>query len=246
MWHQTGTVHQDAGEAEAAEDAYRKSLAIKVRLGNIAGQANTLGQLGLLYGTLLDRPEEAVAFIRQAADKFVEIHDVAGERRQRSNLANNLRKLGRFEEARKETYRAIECHEQVGFDHAGEPWKTWAILAAIENDAENPAAAKEANLKAIHSYLAYRRDGGENHDPPGRICLAVSERLLAGDPTAAATLLDELVSDRDAAWLVPFIQALQAIVAGSRDRSLGDAPGIDYKMSAEILWLLQTLEQVGK
>ena len=46
IWHQTGMVYQEAGQPEAAEDAYRKSLAIKVRLGNVAGQASTLQQLG--------------------------------------------------------------------------------------------------------------------------------------------------------------------------------------------------------
>ena len=46
IWHQTGMVYQEAGQPEAAEDAYRKSLAIKVRLGNVAGQAGTLRQLG--------------------------------------------------------------------------------------------------------------------------------------------------------------------------------------------------------
>ena len=47
-WHQTGMVYQEAGQPEAAEDAYRKSLAIKVRLGNVAGQASTLDATGEL------------------------------------------------------------------------------------------------------------------------------------------------------------------------------------------------------
>ena len=45
-WHQTGMVYQEAGQPEAAEDAYRKSLAIAVRLGNVAGQASTLTATG--------------------------------------------------------------------------------------------------------------------------------------------------------------------------------------------------------
>ncbi len=48
IWHQTGMVYQEAGQPEAAEDAYRKSLAIKVRLGNVAGQASTLSATGEL------------------------------------------------------------------------------------------------------------------------------------------------------------------------------------------------------
>ena len=101
-WHQTGMVYQEAGQPEAAEDAYRKSLAIKVRLGNVAGQASTLGQLGNLYDDVLGRPEQAVAFYRQAADKYVELGDEANEGLVRNNLAETLRKLRRFDEARQE------------------------------------------------------------------------------------------------------------------------------------------------
>ncbi len=153
--------YQEAGQPEAAEDAYRKSLAITVRLGDVAGQAGTLVQLGNLYDDELDRPEEAVAFYRQAADKYVEGSDTAKEGRARNNLGKTLRKLRRLDEARQEIRRAIECKAQFG--HAAEPWKSWSILADIETDAGNPAAAAEAKGKAIASYLAYRRDGGENH-----------------------------------------------------------------------------------
>ena len=133
------------------------------------------------------------------------------------------------------------------FGHASEPWKTWAILADIETDAGNPTAAAEAKRKAIECYLAYRRDGGENHDADGRICLAVTQPLLAGDPAAAASLLQQLAADpKLPAWLRPFIQALQAIVAGSRDRTLADAPDLHYTMAAEILFLLDKLEKAGK
>jgi hypothetical protein len=44
----------------------------------------------------------------------------------------------------------------------------------------------------------------------------------------------------------PFIQALQAIVAGSRDRTLADAPDLNYTMAAEILFLIETLEKRGR
>jgi tetratricopeptide (TPR) repeat protein len=236
FWHQTGRVYQEAGQPEAAEDAYRKALAIEVRLGDVAGQASTLGQLGSLYGDQLGRTEEAVAFYRQAVDKYVEIRDVAGEGRQRNNLAIELRKLRRLDEARQEIRRAIECDAQFG--HAAEPWKTWAILADIETDSDNPADAAEARRKAIACYLAYRRDGGENHDDAGRICLAVTERLLAGDSAGAAAFLQQYAAH-------PFKHALQAIVASSRDRALADAPELDYSMAAEILFLIETLENTN-
>ena len=104
-------------------------------------------------------------------------------------------------------------------------------------------AAAEANRKAISCYLAYRRDGGENHYDDGRLCLAVTQPLLGGDLAAAASLLEEVAADSDFARLLPFIQALQAIVAGSRDRTLADAPNLDITMAAEILFLIETLEK---
>jgi tetratricopeptide (TPR) repeat protein len=229
--HQIGMVYGNAGHPEAAEDAYRKSLAIRVRLGNVAGQASTLMQLGILYGEVLARLEEAVTFYRQAADKFVEIQDVTGEGRTRNNLAAALRRLGRFDEARQEILRAIECRAHLG--RATRPWTSWSVLASIETDAGNITAAAEAKGRATASYLAYRRGGGENHDVRGRICLDITQSLLQG-----------LASSPElSAWIRPFIQVLQAIVSGGRDRTLADTPGLDYTMAAEILFLLETLEK---
>ncbi len=241
VWHQTGRVYQDAGQPEAAEDAYRKSLAIKVRLGDVAAQASTLNQLGILYDDDLGRTEEAVAFLRQAVDKSLECRDVAKEGTRRYNLALRLRKLRRFDEARQEIRRAIECDMQFG--HASQPWKTWAILAKIETEAGNPTAAAEAKGKAITCYLAYRRDGGENHSGDGRLALDVTQSLLAGDTAEAASLLQQLASVPRAAQLLPFIRALQSIVAGHRDHTLADAPDLDYTMAAEIHFLIETLEK---
>jgi tetratricopeptide (TPR) repeat protein len=239
IWHQTGMVHLASGQPQAAEDAYRQSLAISVRLGDVAGQASTLNQLGNLYKDVLDRSEDAAGFYLQAADKFVESRDVAREGVSRSNLANALRKLRRLDEARQENLRAIECKEQ--FSHASTPWTSLAILADIETDSGNAAAAAEAKGKAIACYLAYRRDGGENHHPDGRISLAVSQALRSGESAQSATLLQQLAADPEATELLPFIGALQAIVAGSRDPALADQPELDFSMAAEILLLIESL-----
>ena len=193
-----------------------------------------------MYDEALDHPEEAVAFYRQAADQDVEIGDTASEGRDRYNLTTTLWKLRRMDKAPQEIQRAIVCDSQFG--HASEPWKTWAILANIEMDANNPDAAADASRTALACYLAYRRDGGENHNPEGRIALAVTQSLLDDDPATAASLLEQLAAEPDAAWLLPFIRALQAIVAGSRDRTLADAPDLDYSVAAEILILIETLE----
>lgn len=244
-WHQIGAVYQAAGQPEAAEDAYRKSLAIKVRLGDVAGQARTLNQLGLLYDEEFGRIEEAVTFFRQAVNISVESHDMAKEGLRRSNLAIRLRKLRRYDEARQEIRRAIEC--STPFGHAAEPWKSFSVLAEIELEAGNPAAAAQAKREAIASYLAYRRDGGENHFVDGRISLAVTQSLLAGSATDAAGLLQRLAATPEGTGaLRTFVHALQAVVAGSRDRALADAPELDCTMAAEILLLIETLEAAGR
>jgi tetratricopeptide (TPR) repeat protein len=243
-WHQTGVVYEKAGQPEAAEDAYRKSLTIAVQLGDVARQASTLGQLGNLYTDVLGRAEEAVAFLRQAADKYVEIHDAASEGRQRNNLAECLRRLRRFDEAREEVLRAIKCEAQFG--HESKPWTTWAILADIEADSGNLSASAQAKQKAVDCCLAYRRDGGENHDGPGRLVFAMTEQLAAGGPAAATAFLQQVAARPDAsARLSTFIQALQAILNGSRDRTLANAPDLHYTMAAEILLLIEDLDQAN-
>jgi tetratricopeptide (TPR) repeat protein len=225
---------------DAAADAYRKSLAIKVRLGDVGGQASTLNQLGRLCFDLA-RTEEAAAFYRQTVDKYVEIRDVAKEGVARNNLGDTLRKLRRLDEARQEIRRAIECGAQFG--HASSPWASWAVLAGIETDAGNATTAAEAKRHAMACYLAYRRDGGENHSDSGRLVLAVTQKLRAGDLAGAASLLhDNAATYKTASWRA-FIRALQAIVAGSRDRALADAPELGYSMAAEILFLIETLEK---
>jgi hypothetical protein len=152
-----------------------------------------------------------------------------------------LRKLRRLGDAREEIERAIACLKASR--HAGEPWRFVSVLADIETDAGNAAAAAEAKGKAIACYLAYRRDGGENHDAPGRIALAVPQPLLAGAPAQAASVLQQQLPRFEAAGFGGFIRALQAIVAGRRDRTLADAPDLSPTMAAEILFLIETLEK---
>jgi tetratricopeptide (TPR) repeat protein len=240
FWHQTGIVYQKAGEADAAEEAYRKSLAIKVAVGDVAAQADTLVQLGSLYYGV-DRLEEAVALFRNAVDTYVELPDRAKEGFTRNNLAATLRRLSRLDEARQEIRRAIELKAQFG--DALEPWIAWNVLADIERDADNPSKAAEARAKAVESYLAYRRDGGENQFESGRLAQGITESLRAGSASEAASLLEQLAADPQAASLLPFIYSLHVIVAGSRDRALADAPDLDYRMSAELLLLIDKLQQ---
>jgi tetratricopeptide (TPR) repeat protein len=243
-WHQIGMVHEKAGQPEAAEEAYNQSLAITVRLGDQAGQASTLGQLGNLYDGGQERPEEAVAFYQRAAEIYGEIGDTLREGRQWNNLAETFRKLQRLEEARLDIRRAIDCGAPFG--HAASPWTSWAILANIETAAGNSAVAADARHQALGAFLAYRRDGGENQSGSGRLALDVRQSLVNGDAAEATSLLQQLAAEPDFANQLPFLTALQAITAGSRDRSLAEDPGLSYDQAAEVLLLIEALEaEVG-
>ena len=102
---------------------------------------------------------------------------------------------------------------------------------------------QEAKRHAIACYLAYRRDGGENHSDYGRLVFAVTQKLRAGDLAGAASLLhDNAATYKTANWRA-FIRALEAIVAGSHDHTTTDVPELLFGMAAEILFLIETLEK---
>ena len=75
-----------------------------------------------------------------------------------TNIANALCKLKRYDEARSEIVRAIECKSQFG--HAVELWKSFGILHQIEAAAGDQAAGRAAWAQARDAYLAYRQQGG--------------------------------------------------------------------------------------
>ena len=143
-WHRIGCLHEETGQYEDAEPAYRESLAIKVRRNDAAGQASTLNQLGNPYDRM-KRLEDAAALLRQAADIFGDIGDAGGEGLARSDLANTPRKLNRLAAARAECCRAIEFAAPYG--HAAKPWLTGDILSEIETADGRQQAAAEARRR---------------------------------------------------------------------------------------------------
>jgi tetratricopeptide (TPR) repeat protein len=239
IWHQIGMVHEEAKQFEAAEHAYRQALAIVVQQNNPAGEASSLDQLGILYGKM-NRLEESVTFHKKAADIRFTIKDQAAEGRSRNNLAIQLITLKRYDEARQEIRRAIECDKPYG--HASEPWKTWMILQNLEQAVGNQEAAAQAREQAVQLYLAYRRDGGENHNPGGRLCAQFWQAIQENRTEQMANRLSQLASDPQTHPLLkPLISKLQAILADSRDPELAADPELYYTDATEVLFLLEKL-----
>lgn len=235
--YQTGMAHEDMGGFDAAERAYREAMAAWEQLGDTSKQALTLTRLGNLYGKL-GRLEDAVRYCRQAADRLQKIGDAIKEGVARSNLAGILLKLGRTAEARVECRLALK----VSYGHAAEPWETWAVLSAIESaDGQTPAAAA-ARDQALQLFLAYRRDGGENHTYSGKLCAVVAEHLAAGQADAVTEALREVRNSADLPTdYLPLLDALDAITVGQRGPALADNPALSYDQAAEILLLLERL-----
>jgi len=241
LWHQMGVACYESGRSAAAEDAYLKALAIAVQTQDVTSQAATLGQLGLLYMQEPDRHDEAINLIRQSAEKYADLHDGAREGLMRANLAVALCHLDRLDEARCEIQRAIACNAPHG--HAAHPWRAWDTLATIEAKSNDPTASSKARAQAIESFLAYRRDGGENQMGSGRIVLDTLKQLHARGADSALGFLRDLAASPELEESATFIRAVEAIIAGSRDREIAAARDLDYQMAAELLLLVESLEE---
>ncbi len=240
-WHQIGMVHQEAGHHEQAEAAYRRSLEINTQSNNRAGQASSLGQLGNLYKSCLHRPEEAVRFYRQAADIYVELEDLRDERSVRNNIADTLRQLTRYDEARQEIRQAIECYRPFGT--AVELWKTFATLYQIETAEGKADAAKEAWQQARDAYLAYRRQGGYAQTPGGKLADQITDAVQQDKAEEMAQALSQIAEADDTPdWLKTAAPKLLAVLNGSRDPALADDLALDYDDAAEVLFLMERLE----
>jgi tetratricopeptide (TPR) repeat protein len=231
-------VHEKAGQLEPAEQAYRQSLAIDVRENDLAGQASSLCQLGNLYDSA-GRQEDAATFYRQAAEVYLRIEDLAHEGVTRSNLADTLINLHRFDEARQELQRAIECKKPYG--HAAEPWKTWAILENLERTTEHPEAAQAARQQAIATYLAYRRAGGVSQSSQTQLFALVIQAVQQNAQDTAAQQLNELLEPDDPPHFAALIRQLQAILAGDRNPALVADPELAFNGAAELRLLLESL-----
>jgi tetratricopeptide (TPR) repeat protein len=238
-WHQIGMVHEQVGNYDAAEEAYREALALRVRHQYRKDEADTLTHLGLLYGKM-GRLEEAVTFLRQALDVDILLNDTFNEGKDHNNLADTLIKLRRYDEARAEIRQAIECKRPYG--HAALPWTSWAILHNLERAVGDHAAAEQARTEAQQLFLAYRRDGGENHSGGGRLCADFLRAIQAGQTAEMAALLQQLAEDpRADDALKALVSTLQAILRGSRDPALAENPALSYRNAAEVQLLLETL-----
>lgn len=240
IWYQIGITYTQSGDYQQAEQAYRQAMLINNQVNNRIGEADNLNGLGNLYDNW-NRTEQAVSFFRQAADLYAQQGDQCHEGFARNNLANVLIQLGLYGEARLELQRAIVCKQ--AFDHMAEPWATWSILHNLEQASGNVAAARAAWQQAVQAYLAYRRDGGENHFKAGRLSLEVGQALQQGNTSEVDQVIEQFIDQEDTPQ--NFLHKLQAIIAGERDLALAEDEGLHYQYAAELVLLLEGLREAG-
>ena len=138
------------------------------------------------------------------------------------------------------TLWAIKCKSQI--DHVAAPWTSFDILCEIEESIENHAAARAAWVQARDAYLAYRRQGGYANQGHAKAIEYVAGLLAQQKVGEIQTLDNQLASDPDASdSLKEMMLAMISILNGSRDKVLGDEPGLYYADAAEVLFLIERL-----
>jgi len=237
-WYQIGMAYRCIQKFDQAEHAFQQSLAISVQHNFLAGEAYNLNDLGNLYDTM-GRLEEAVKCCLRAADIYAKLKDPRHEGFARSNAADTLMKLQRYDEARPELLRAIELKKP--YSHAAEAWTTWAILYNLEQATGNQRAAAQSLQNAVASFLAYRRAGGQSRTPGAHLC-ALAGQALSRDETTE--LEQELVEWSTASAPPSFkfmLAKLRAILRGSRDPALAVDPNLSFDDAVELQLLLEAL-----
>lgn len=244
IWQQMGIVYQESGHYNQSEQAYRESLAITSQHTNLVGQSTALVGLGNLYNSHFNRPEEGLAFLRQAVDIDVTLQNLSDEGITRHNIANTLVDLKLYDEARVEIERAILCKQTQ--KEAGTLWNSYNILLLIEQAQGHHSAAKLAWTQAKEAYLAYRQQGGRAEYESGHIADRVFDFIQKSQLYRATAMLGNLLQvGEEPDWLLKAVLAIQAVVKGERRMVSTDEAGLDYSSAAEILFLIERLEAMS-
>ena len=238
-WHQIGMICRSTRQFERAELAYRQALAIWVQQQNRTGEAGSLNELGTLYN-VMERHAEAAAFYRQAADISITLGDLRNEGLVRSNLADTLMALHRYDDARQSGQRArLNASSPLAtLPNPGRPGHCCTI-------SNRPLATPQPRLTpGSKQYSAiWRTAAGENHAPGARLFTLIAHAIRQGDTTEVTQFLAQLAAAADTpARIKAILPQLHAILHGDRAPALTADPALDYGDAAELLLLLEMLE----
>ncbi|MFK7921004.1 MAG: tetratricopeptide repeat protein, partial [Bacteroidia bacterium] len=239
-WHQLGKVYVGLEEMSKAEEAYQAAMRINVQRNNYSEQALTLGQLGQLYQAR-ERYSDAIICYQRSADLFQKLGNLNAEGAQRNHLAELFMEIRKYENVRFEVQRAIKCFES--FDLSHRPWISFGILYLLEVEEGNLQEAKAAWLKARNIYLEYRQYGGIDITLSYKSTIMLLKPLIAGEGNELLSDFNELHVNQNLPYYEIILVKLKTILQGSRETSLADDMSLPYNAAADILWLLEQLDE---
>jgi hypothetical protein len=113
------------------------------------------------------------------------------------------------------------------------------LLAALGE--RLPDEASQARQKAVESYLAYRRDGGQKHDLRGATLRAGGRRRRAERDSELKQQLVSILGADIPPQVKALLAGVQAILDGERDPALAADPELGYDDAVELQLLLEGL-----
>lgn len=225
-----------------SEHYYMQALAIYDSTKNPKHEADTFIEMGNLYSAW-NRQEHAAKLHQMAANIFFRLNDLREEGIARSNLANALIQVGHYEQAHEELKRSLVCKEP--FNGSVEPWITWNLLSHVEKVKGNILAAKDNYQKALSMFLSYRRIGGEHPSKIDALCRFAFNKLNQEEALKAVEFINNLSMQNDWQEYKNFLEKLQAILAGERSLALAENEDLRYDLAAELILLLEELQEAG-
>jgi tetratricopeptide (TPR) repeat protein len=105
-------VYNGLGDRQQALSYYQRALTIREEVGEQAGLAATLNNIGSVYDGLGDR-QQALSYYQRALTITEEVGDRWGENVTRYNMAMIYRSQGQFEEAVEALRQVVELDQQL-------------------------------------------------------------------------------------------------------------------------------------
>jgi len=247
-WHQLGMLAGEQEQWAEAERCYRTSLAIRERIGALAGPngASVTCYRLALVAEGADRPREAEGWYKRALELDEQVHpgglDSAIDL---NNLANLLKDEVRAErapatrlaEARGYAERARAIKETL--DASSEIWKTLNILAQIaelEGQTEEARTYRRRERETFAAFAGNRWHIDRQHGP----LIAAIAAAARGDKQAREAVEARLPQLEANGWHIE--AATRRIWAGEREwQAL--AEGLDNQDALLVRRVLETLAE---
>jgi tetratricopeptide (TPR) repeat protein len=121
---------QVLGEVDEAIRLNLSALKMHEEVGDRAGQATTLNNIGLVYHST-GQPDQALEYFNQALPIRIEVGDRAGESVTRYNLAMIYRAQGKLREAVEELRQVVQLDELVQSPYLE---SHWAVLTQLQEE----------------------------------------------------------------------------------------------------------------